>query len=148
MKVVNYISYCCAPNVRIHQVGKNCSYLNPWFNWGWTMFSYTPFYEKQFYVATIALGSWPKQRGLQGCGPRRSLGVTQHAPGIVRKCEGMNPHTLKGIPLWEMESRWIVESSKGNCRGQNTMAWGVLYIIKNFLEHRCLKWALMTHLNI
>jgi len=30
---------------------------------------------------------------LQGCGPRRKLGVTQHIPGSVRRCEGMNFHT-------------------------------------------------------
>jgi len=30
---------------------------------------------------------------LQGCGPRGKLGVTQHALGSVRRCEGMNPHT-------------------------------------------------------
>jgi len=54
----------------------------------------------------------------------------------------------KQLPLWEMESRWTLESSKGNCRGQNSMAWRVLYIIENFLELRCLKWAHITHLDI
>ncbi len=73
-------------------------------------------------VATLALGSRPRQRELQGCGPkgslgvkpkgspgvkprgcpgvkaRESLGVTSHTPGSVRKCEGMNPYTLKATP--------------------------------------------------
>jgi len=57
-------------------------------------------------VATLALGSRPRQRGckatgqkegspgvkakaLQGCGPRRSPGVTSKTPGSVRKCEGV-----------------------------------------------------------
>ncbi len=57
-------------------------------------------------VATLALGSRPRQRGckvagqekgspgvkakaLQGCGPRGSRGVTSHTPGSVRKCEGV-----------------------------------------------------------
>jgi len=48
-------------------------------------------------VATLALGSRPKQRELQGCRPRRSPGVkakgspgvTSHTPGSVRKCEGV-----------------------------------------------------------
>jgi len=31
--------------------------------------------------------------------------------------------------------------------GQNPMDWGVLYIIRKFLELRCLKWARMTHLD-
>jgi len=59
-----------------------------------------------YIVATLALGSRPRQRGckvagqeegspgvkskaLQGCGPRGSQGVTSHTPGSVRKCEGV-----------------------------------------------------------
>jgi hypothetical protein len=47
-----------------------------------------------------------------------------------------------------MESRWTPKTSKNNFRGQNSMACGVLYIIKNLLEHRCLKWAYIAHLDI
>jgi hypothetical protein len=57
-------------------------------------------------VTTLALGLRPKQRGLQGCEPRGSSGVTPHAPGSVGKCEGMNLHTPKatftlggGVPM-------------------------------------------------
>jgi len=59
-----------------------------------------------FSVATLVLGSRPRQRGckvagqeegspgvnakaLQGCGPRGSRGVTSHTPRSVRKCEGV-----------------------------------------------------------
>jgi hypothetical protein len=52
------------------------------------------------------------------------------------------------LPLWEMESRWTPETSKSNCRGQNPMACGVLYIIGKLLERRCLKWARIAHLDI
>jgi hypothetical protein len=34
-------------------------------------------------------------KGLRGCGPRESSGVTFHAPGSAKECEGMNLHTLK-----------------------------------------------------
>jgi len=68
-----------------------------------------------YIVATLALGSRPKQRGckvagqeegspgvkakaLQRCRPRRSPGVTSQTPGGVRKCEGVNPHTPKATP--------------------------------------------------
>jgi hypothetical protein len=27
------------------------------------------------------------------------MGVTSHAPGNVKECEGMNPHTLKRTPI-------------------------------------------------
>jgi len=56
-------------------------------------------------VVTLALGSRPRQRELQGCRPRGSPrvkprgssgvkakgspGVTSHTPGSARKCEGV-----------------------------------------------------------
>jgi hypothetical protein len=49
-------------------------------------------------ITTLALGSRPRQRGLQACGPRGSLEITRHALGSVGKCEGMNPYTPKVIP--------------------------------------------------
>jgi len=52
------------------------------------------------------------------------------------------------LPLWELESRWTAESSKSDCKGQNSMDWGVPHIIGKLLELRCLKWAHMTHLDI
>jgi len=76
------------------------------------------------HVATLALGSRPRQRELQGCGSkgsprvkakgslgakakgssgvkaRGSPGITSHAPGSVRKCEGVSPHTHKATPTW------------------------------------------------
>jgi len=76
------------------------------------------------FVATLALGSRPRQRELQGCGPkgspgvkpkgspgtkvkgssrvkaRGSPGVTSHTLGSVEKCEGVSPHTPKATPTW------------------------------------------------
>ncbi len=52
------------------------------------------------------------------------------------------------LPFWELESRWTLEPSKSNCKGQNTSHWGVLYIIENILKCRCLELAHMTHLDI
>jgi hypothetical protein len=51
-------------------------------------------------VATLALGLRPRQKGLQGCGPKGSSGVTSHTPGSVRKCEG-DLHTPKATPTLE-----------------------------------------------
>jgi hypothetical protein len=67
------------------------------------------------------------------------------------ECErvwGNEPSHPQGVPFWELESRWIPKSLKDDCRGQISMAWGVLYIIGNLLELRCLKWAQITHLDI
>jgi hypothetical protein len=52
------------------------------------------------------------------------------------------------LPLWGMESRWTLKTSESNCRGQNSMACDVLYIIGKILKHRCLKWACITHSDI
>jgi hypothetical protein len=77
------------------------------------------------FVATLALGSRPRQRELQGCRSKGSLGVSQEEaqelsqeearesrqkeareshhilPGVqesARECEGMNTHTPKATP--------------------------------------------------
>jgi hypothetical protein len=50
------------------------------------------------------------------------------------------------LPLWELESRWTHEFLKNDCKGQNPLDCEVPYIIRNFLELRCLEWARMTHL--
>jgi len=47
-----------------------------------------------------------------------------------------------------MEFRWTPETSESDCRGQNSMACGVLYIIGKLLERRCLKWARIARLDI
>jgi len=45
-----------------------------------------------------SLGLATKAKGLQGCGPKGSPGVTSHTPESVRKCEGVDPHTPKATP--------------------------------------------------
>jgi len=47
-----------------------------------------------------------------------------------------------------MESWWTPETSENDCRGQNSMACGVHYIIGKFLKRRCLKWAPIAHSDI
>jgi len=55
---------------------------------------------------------------------------------------------LRQLPLWEMESRWTPKTLESDCKGQNSMACGVLYIIGKLLEFKFLKWARITHLDI
>jgi hypothetical protein len=89
-----------------------------------------------------------KAKGLQGCGPRKSPGVTSHTPESVGKCEGVNPHTPKATPTLGDGVSWSPETSESDFRGQNSMACGVLYIIGKLLELKCLKWARIAHLDI
>jgi hypothetical protein len=60
----------------------------------------------------------------------------------------MNPHTLREFHFGELESRWTLESSEGDCKGQNSMAWRVFYINGKILELKYLKWARIAHLDI
>jgi len=46
----------------------------------------------------LSFGLATKAKGLQGCGPRESLGVTSHPPESVGKCDGVNLHTPKATP--------------------------------------------------
>jgi hypothetical protein len=89
-----------------------------------------------------------KARACKFVGQEGSMGVASHAPGSVKECEGMNPHIPKWTPIWELESQRTPESSEGHCRDQKPLDWKFLYIIRNLLKPRCLKWAHMTHLNI
>jgi hypothetical protein len=63
---------------------------------------------------------------------------------ILRKCED-ETHTPE-MGTWE--SFGIPETSEFDCRGQNTLHWGVLYIIEKLSKCRCWKCACMNHLDI
>jgi hypothetical protein len=41
----------------------------------------------------LSLGLTTKARACKGVGQEGSPGVTSHAPGNAKECEGMNPHT-------------------------------------------------------
>jgi hypothetical protein len=60
----------------------------------------------------------------------------------------MNLHTPREFHFGSWESRGTPESSEGDCRSQNSMAWRVFYINGKLLERRCLKWAHIAHLDI
>ncbi len=73
---------------------------------------------KGFMVDSV---SQPQPWACKGVGQEGSLGVTSHALESAKECEGMNPHTPKELPLWELESRWTLEFSEGDYRGQNPL---------------------------
>jgi hypothetical protein len=60
------------------------------------------------------------------------------------KCE-VATHTPEN-GTWE--SSGTPENLECNCRGQNTLHWGVFYIVGKVLKCRCPKWPCMSHLNI
>jgi hypothetical protein len=123
--------------------------------------TYNP--QECIFVATLALGSRPRQRGCKVAGQEETRGPRERdrkgadqkgaweshhiLSGMwesVGECERVNTHTPKATP----PPRWTPETSENDFRGQNLMACGFLYIIGNLLELRYLKWARIAHLDI
>jgi hypothetical protein len=70
------------------------------------------------------------------------------SPGLNESVREWTLTFPKELPLWELEFRWTPKCSKSDCKGQNPMAWGVIYTIGKKLKRKCLKWACITHLDI
>ncbi len=66
--------------------------------------NYVPCHDPSLRLAT-------KAKAYNGAGQEWSPGVKFHVPRSVGGCEGMNPHTPNGLPLWELESQWTPKSS-------------------------------------
>ncbi len=105
-------------------------------------------HKKKHLVATLALGSRPRQ-GLARVRAKREAPESHFMfPGAQKSVREWTLTLPRELPLWELEFQWTLKFSKRNCRGQNSLDWGVLYIIGKLLEHKCLKWFCMTHLDI
>ncbi len=61
------------------------------------------------------------------------------------KCE-VATHTPEN-GTWE-NTLQLQGNSERNCRGQNTLHWGVLYTVEKVLKCKCPKWPCMSHLDI
>ncbi len=90
-----------------------------------------------YYVATLALGSRPRQRGCKGTGQREaregSLRVPSETPGSVGECEGVSLHTPKatptlgeGVPMDSQNFRDRFEGTKLNCLWRSLYHWKAL----------------------
>ncbi len=84
-------------------------------------------------VATLALGSRPRQKGLQGCGPKGSLRVTSETSGSEGECEGVSHHTPKetptlgnGVPVDFQNFRERFEGSNLNGSWHSLYHWKAL----------------------
>jgi hypothetical protein len=63
-----------------------------------------------YHVVTLTLGLWPKQRGLQGCRPKGSLGVTTTCSWKCRKVWGNESSHSQGnshFGKWNPVAFWI-----------------------------------------
>jgi hypothetical protein len=80
-----------------------------------------------------SFGLATKAKGLQGCGPKGSPGVTSGIPGSVGKREGVNPHTPKatpalgdGVPVDSQNFRDRFEGSNLNVLWRSLYQWKAL----------------------
>jgi hypothetical protein len=85
------------------------------------------------YCRNPSFGLTTKAKGLQGCRPRGSLGITSETPGNARKCEGLSLHTPKATPALgdgvPVDSRNFRDRFEGsNLNG----LWRFLYYWKAF----------------
>jgi hypothetical protein len=91
-----------------------------------------------------------KVRACKGAGqksPKSHISCSQEVESMG-ECENWTSTLPSELPPWELESPWTFESSESDCKGENPSDWKIIYIILKILEHRCLKWACMTHSNI
>jgi hypothetical protein len=69
-------------------------------------------------------------------------------PGVQRVWGHEPSHSQVNSHVRSWSPERTPEFLKRNCRGQNSLHWGVIYIIGKLLKCRYLKWALMAHLDI
>jgi hypothetical protein len=81
----------------------------------------TPFHFSLEVYRNLNLGLVTKAKGLQGCGPRGSPGITSHTPENVRKCEGVNPRTPKATPT--LGDEVLVDSRNFKEQFQESTQW-------------------------
>ncbi len=71
----------------------------------------------KLYCRNLSLGLVTKARAYKSAGQEGSPGDTFHAPENAKECEGMNPHTHKGIPTLgigvPMDSQIFIEQFQG-----------------------------------
>jgi hypothetical protein len=123
----------------------------------WTMVTKLPHYvrhvennveKKRRFVATLALGLWPREGLARVWAKREAWESHFFLPGMQNSVREWTLTLPREFLLWELEPWWTPEFSESNRRGQNSLDWGTTYIIEKILERRCLKWACMTHLDI
>jgi hypothetical protein len=95
-----------------------------------------------------SLGLATKARGCKVAGQVGDPGAFHMLPGVQRMWGNEPSHSQVNSHVGSWSPERTPEFSERNCRGQNSLPWGVLYIIRKLLKCRCLKWARMTHLDI
>ncbi len=90
-------------------------------------------YFQKLFCRNPSFGLATKAKGLQGCRPRGSPGVTSETPGSVGECEGVSLHTPKvtpklgeGVPVDSQNVREQLEGSNLNDLLRSLYQWKAL----------------------
>jgi hypothetical protein len=106
--------------------------------------------NRMYYVATLALGSRPRQ-GVARLRAKRETWESLHMfLGVQRAWRwGNEPsHSQVNSYVGNWSLKWTFESLEHNFRVQNSFLWIFFYMIGKLLKRRCLKWAHIAHLDI
>jgi hypothetical protein len=95
-----------------------------------------------------SLGLATKARGCKVMGQEGDLGALHMLPGVQRVWGHEPSHSQVNSHVGSWSPKRTFESSELDCRGQNSSARRVLYIIGKLLKCRCLKWAQISRLDI
>jgi hypothetical protein len=99
-------------------------------------------------VATLTLGSQPRQGIARLCAKRKTHESHHMLPGVQRVWGNEPSHSQVNSNVGSWSCKWTPKSSKRNFRDQNPLPCIVLYTIGKLLKRKCLKWACITHLDI
>jgi hypothetical protein len=69
-------------------------------------------------------------------------------PGVQRMWGHEPSHSQVNSHVGSWTPKWTPKSSERDCKGQNPSVRRVYYIIGKLLKLKCLKWALVAHLDI
>jgi hypothetical protein len=103
--------------------------------------------ERQI-VATLALGLRPRQKGCKGAGQEEAGSHITYSRECKKVWGSETSHSQVNSHVGSWSSERTPEYSERNRRGQNSLPWGVLYIIGKVLKCTCLKWPRTSHLNV
>ncbi len=98
-------------------------------------------------VATLALGSRPRQGGCKVAGQVGDPGALHMLPGVQRMWGNEPSHSQVNSHVGSWSPERTPESSERDCRGQISSPW-VLHIIGKVLKCRCPKWPHISHLDV
>jgi hypothetical protein len=103
---------------------------------------------KELNVATLALGSWPRQ-GVARLRAKRKTHESHHMLlGMPKSVREWTLTLQSEFPCWELEFRMDSQTFIAQFRGKKSLPWRFLYIIGKLLKRRCLKWVFIAHLDI